>query len=126
MKRVKSAEFGLCESCIFGKQKRVSFLKIGKPPKPRKLELVHTYLWGPSPVQSIGGSRYYISFVDDPSRKVWVYFLKHKSDAFDAFMRLKAAVKNETGLKLKCLRLDNGGEYDGEFKRYCQTNGIRI
>ena len=33
-----------------------------------------------SPVASLGGSRYYITFIDDSSRKVWIYFLKNKSD----------------------------------------------
>ena len=60
----------------------VSFLKTGRTPKAGKLELVHIDLWGPSPLTSLGGSRYYITFIDDLSRKVWVYFLKNKSDVF--------------------------------------------
>ncbi|RVW22775.1 Retrovirus-related Pol polyprotein from transposon TNT 1-94 [Vitis vinifera] len=51
------------------KQKKVSFLKTGRTSKAEKLELVHTDLWGPSPVASLGGSRYYITFIDDSSRK---------------------------------------------------------
>lgn len=35
-------------------------------------------------------------------------------------------MENETGLKVKCLRSDNGGEYDSKFKAYCAANGIRI
>ena len=36
-------------------------------------------------------------------------------------------IETETGLKLKCLRSDNGGEYiDGGFKKYYVTNGIRM
>ena len=53
----KSIDFEMCESCILGKQKRVSFLKTGRTPKAEKLELVHTDLWGPSPVASLGGSK---------------------------------------------------------------------
>ena len=67
---LKSIDFDMRESCIFGKQKKVSFLKTGKTLKAEKLELVHTDLWGPSPVASLGGSRYYITFIDDSSRKV--------------------------------------------------------
>nr|CAN80650.1 hypothetical protein VITISV_022906 [Vitis vinifera] len=66
---LKSIDFDMCESCILGKQKKVSFLKTGRTPKAEKLELVHTDLWGPSPVASLGGSRYYITFIDDSSRK---------------------------------------------------------
>ena len=68
--KLKSINFDMCESCILGKQKKVSFLKSGWTPKVRELELVHTNLWGPSSVASLGGSRYYITFLDDSSRKV--------------------------------------------------------
>ena len=67
---LKSIDFDLCESCILGKQKNVSILKTGKTPKAEKLELVYIDLWGPSPVASLGGSRYYITFIDDSSRNV--------------------------------------------------------
>ncbi|KAL2225185.1 UNVERIFIED_CONTAM: Retrovirus-related Pol polyprotein from transposon TNT 1-94, partial [Sesamum indicum] len=112
---LKSVEVGHCEHCVFGKQKRVSFLTTGRTPRKEKLELVHTDLWGPAPVSSLGGSTYYMTFVDDSTRKVWVYFLKRKSDAFDTFRRWRALlVENETGLQVKCLRSDNGGEYNSE------------
>jgi transposase InsO family protein len=124
---LKNVDLDICESCVLGKQKKLSFLKVGRTLRPRKLELVHTDLWGPSPVASLGGSRYYVTFIDDFSRKVWVYFLKNKSDVFETFKKWKAMVETESGLKLKCLRSDNGGEYiDGGFKEYCAVNGIRM
>ncbi|KZV18236.1 hypothetical protein F511_28102 [Dorcoceras hygrometricum] len=123
---LKSVEHKMCESCIFGKQRKVSFSKGGREPKAAKLELVHTDVWGPSPVPSLGGSRYYVTFIDDSSRKVWVYFLKNKSDVYETFKRWKAMVENETNLKVKCLRSDNGGEYeDEEFKKYVHKTGSR-
>ena len=116
---LKSIDFDMCESCILGKRKKVSFLKTGRTPKVEKLELVRTDLWGSSPIASLGGSRYYITFIDDSSRKVWVYFLKNKFDVFETFKKWKAMVETETCLKVKCLRLDNGGEYiDGGFSEY--------
>ncbi|RVW49829.1 Retrovirus-related Pol polyprotein from transposon TNT 1-94 [Vitis vinifera] len=66
---LKSIDFDMCESCILRKQKKASFLKTGKTPKVEKLELVHIDLWGPSSVSSLGGSRYYIIFIDDSSKK---------------------------------------------------------
>ena len=78
------------------------------------MELVHTDLWGPSPVASLGGSRYYITLIDDSSRKAWVYFLKNKSNVFETFKKWKAMVETKTGLKVKCLRSDNGGKYINE------------
>ena len=124
---LKHVELGLCEDCIYGKQKRVSFSKVGRTPKKEKLELVHTDVWGPAPVTSLGGSLYYVTFIDDSTRKVWVYFLKNKSDVFVTFKRWKDEVENQTNLKLKCLKSDNGGEYDSqEFKAFCSKNGIRM
>ena len=105
----------------------MSFSKTGKTPKVEKLELVHTDLLGPSLVASLGGSRYYITFIDDSSRNVWVYFLKNKFDVFETFKKWKAMVETEIGLKVKCLRSDNGGEYiDGGFSEYCAAQGIRM
>ena len=76
-----------------------------------QLEMVHTDVWGPSLVSSLGGSSFYVTFIDDFSRKVWVYFLKHKSDVFATFKKWKTEVENQNSLKVKCLRFDNGGEY---------------
>ncbi|XP_073129368.1 uncharacterized mitochondrial protein AtMg00300-like [Henckelia pumila] len=53
---LKTVEHKLCESCVLGKQKKVSFSKGGREPKASKLELVHTDVWGPSSVTSLAGS----------------------------------------------------------------------
>ena len=63
-------DFDMYECCILGKQKNVSFLKTSRIPKAEKLELVHTNLWRPSLVASLGGSGYYIIFIDDSSKNI--------------------------------------------------------
>ena len=68
--RLKTVNFDMCESCVMGKQNKLSFLTDGKKLRATKLELVHTDLWGLSLLASLGGSRYYITFIDDCSRKV--------------------------------------------------------
>uniref|UniRef100_A0A2N9HFB8 CCHC-type domain-containing protein n=1 Tax=Fagus sylvatica TaxID=28930 RepID=A0A2N9HFB8_FAGSY len=55
-------------------------------------------------------------------RKDWVYFLKNKSDAFPTFKKWKAKVENQTGRKLKFLRIDNGTEYRDETARCLRLN----
>ena len=103
--KLKSINFDMCESYILGKQKMVSFLKTSKTPKAGRLELVHTDLCGPSLVAFLGGSMYYITFIDDSSRKVWVYFLKNKSDIFETFKKWKAVVEtNRFGSKISEIR----------------------
>ena len=63
--KLKDVDLGFCEDCIYGKHKRVRFLKVGPERKVEKLELVHTDVWGPSQVRSLGGSFYYVTFIDD-------------------------------------------------------------
>ena len=89
--------------------------------------MVYSDVWGPAPIRSLGGSRYYVIFIDDSTRKVWVYFFKNKSEMFATFKKWKTEVKNQTGLSVKSLRTDNGGEYDSqEFKEFCAGKGIRM
>uniref|UniRef100_A0A2N9J5P5 CCHC-type domain-containing protein n=1 Tax=Fagus sylvatica TaxID=28930 RepID=A0A2N9J5P5_FAGSY len=83
-------------------------------------------IWGPVRTPSKGGAQYFMSFIDDYSRKAWVYFLKNKSEAFAKFKIWKAEVENQTGRKIKCLRTDNGTEYrDGDFLKFCEEHGIK-
>uniref|UniRef100_A0A2N9GSR4 Integrase catalytic domain-containing protein n=1 Tax=Fagus sylvatica TaxID=28930 RepID=A0A2N9GSR4_FAGSY len=76
--------------------------------------------------ESLGGNRYFVTFIDDASRKVWVYVLKTKDQVFQLFKKFHAMVEREKGKSLKCLRTDNGGEYtSNEFENYCSEYGIR-
>ena len=86
-------------------KKKVSFVKTGKENKKEKLELVHTNVWGLAQASSLEGSHYYVTFIDDATRKVWVYFLRQKSDVFQTFKNQKCLVENETGKKLNVLDL---------------------
>ena len=75
---------------------------------------------------SLSGYAYYVSFLDDYSRKVWIYFLKGKDEVFSKFKEFKALVENHTEKKIKTLRLDNGGEFTSdEFKDLCRESGIK-
>ena len=122
---LKHVDLKFCENCVYGKQKKVGFLRVRKEKKREKLELMHTDEWGPSEVSSLDGFCYYVTFIDDETRKTWIYCIRNKSDVFDTFKKLKDLVENETGKRLKCLRSDNGSEYcSKEFGRYCSENGI--
>lgn len=90
------------------------------------MELIHTDLYGPNQTRSYIGDGYFIIFTDDYSRMMWVGFLrKKKSKAFETFKFYKEKVENEIGLKIKCLRLDRGGEFTShEFNTICEECGI--
>ena len=67
-----------------------------------------------------------MSFIDDYSRKVWVYFIRHKSETFAKFKLWKTEVENQIGRKIKCLRSDNGIEYTySRFTYLCKEHGIK-
>ena len=61
----KQVSLEFYENCVYGKQKRVRFLRVGKQKKNENLELVHTDVQGPDQVQSLGASHYYVTFIDD-------------------------------------------------------------
>ncbi|KAL8135853.1 hypothetical protein AgCh_010456 [Apium graveolens] len=115
----------LCEACVKGKQHRQSF-PVGKSWRARMpLEIIHTDIAGPFDIPSLGGNRYYLTFIDDFSRKIWVYIIKEKSEALDKFKEFKALAEKQIGLYLKILRSDRGGEYTSNlFRRFCRAHGI--
>ena len=82
MSDIKQIDLDFCEHCVYGKHKRVKFIKVKKENKSEMLEIMHTDVWGPSQVSYLGGSRYYVTFIDDATRKTWVYCIRQKSDVF--------------------------------------------
>jgi hypothetical protein len=70
-------EFDFCEHCIYGKQSRVRFPS-GATREIEILELVHSDVFGLVLVPSLGGSQYYVSFIDEFFKKIWIYFLRKK------------------------------------------------
>jgi hypothetical protein len=74
---------------------------------------------------SIGGSTYFLKCIDDFSRKTWIYFLKHKHDAFGCFQQFKSLVEKQSGYYIKVLRTDRGGKYVSRyFQNFCKVHGI--
>uniref|UniRef100_A0A1J3ITH4 Retrovirus-related Pol polyprotein from transposon TNT 1-94 n=1 Tax=Noccaea caerulescens TaxID=107243 RepID=A0A1J3ITH4_NOCCA len=119
-------ELGFCESCVLGKSHKQSFSK-AKHTTKGILEYVHSDLWGsPSTPESLGGAKYFISFIDDYSKKLWVYFLRTKDEAFNKFKEWKEAVESHTEKRIKCLRKDNGLEFCNTlFDDLCRRSGIK-
>ena len=71
---MKQVSLEFCENCVYGKHKRVRFIRVGKKKKSENLELVHTDVWVLAQVQYLGGSCYYVTFIDGATRKNWVYY----------------------------------------------------
>ena len=76
--------------------------------------------------KSLSGGEYFLTFIDDKTRYVWVYTLKTKDEVFQKFVEWKALVEKSTSKRLKVLRSDNAGEYlSSEFRDYLSREGIR-
>ena len=61
----------------------------------------------------MGGNKYFVTFIDDYSRKLWTYLIKKKSEVIEVFAKFKSMVKRQNGRKLKVLRTDGGEECYG-------------
>lgn len=119
------SKYQSCVPCVEGKQCRLPFPKTSQSRSDELLGLVHSDLCGPMPEQSFGGAKYFLTFIDDFSRKTFVYFLKSKVEVFEQFLLFKALVENQTGKKIKVFRSDNGTEYvNANFQKFLKENGI--
>jgi transposase InsO family protein len=71
------------------------------------------------------GSKYFITFVDEHTRMMWLYTIKLKSEALEVFKKFKVLTETESGKSIKTLRTDGGGEYTSKsFEEFCCNEGI--
>lgn len=75
------------------------------------LDRIHCDLWGPSPIVSNQGFKYYAILVDDFSRYSWLFPLKAKSDFFQVFVAFQKQVENQLNTMIKVFQSDGGGEF---------------
>lgn len=121
----ESDEIKNCIPCIEGKQKRETFPKHSTRRATQLLELIHTDVCGPMSEPTWSGARYLLTFTDDFSRKTFGYLLKTKDQVFEKFIEFKILVENQTNLKIKKVRSDNGKEYmSKKFEFFFRKNGI--
>ena len=116
-----------CTDCINGKQHQDRIPKKTTWRATKKFELIHADICGLiTPTSNSNNKRYILIFIDDYSRKAWVYFLVEKSEALNSFKCFKTMVEKETGLFVKCFRTDRGGEFNSnEFNDFCKQSGIK-
>ena len=107
---------GVCKGCAKGKNTKKTF-----PSSERKskgiLKIIHSDVCGPMSSSSLSGYVQYGSFIDDFSRKTWIYFMKNKDEVFSKFKEFKSFIENNTEKKINTFQSDNGGEFtSNEFK----------
>lgn len=97
-------------SCLAGKLTKQPF-GLSDTSSSHALALVHSDLWGPAPVISNNGYRFYLLLVDDYSGFTWLYPLYRKSEVLSCFKHFKSMVESALNSRIKCLKTDGGGEF---------------
>lgn len=127
MEIVGSTKRQFCEPCVYGKMKKTPRHKVMTPVK-NAFDSIHTDLFGGQGTlpRSIGGHHYCSTKTDQKTRFRWVDFLTHKDQALDSLKNYVAMIQTQYHTKPKCIRSDNGGEYDNQETRdWLASQGIR-
>jgi len=111
-----------CQACPLGKSSRLSLRPTGhKTTMP--LDLIFSDVWGPAPMFSFDGFRYFVIFVDAHTKHIWYYPFVAKSDVLSIFQCFQTLVKRQFSLKIKYVQTSWGGEYC-KLNKLFQTIGI--
>ncbi|GAX80554.1 hypothetical protein CEUSTIGMA_g7991.t1 [Chlamydomonas eustigma] len=117
----------VCSGCIAGKQQRnVAKSHPGSEPAiTEKLGLLHMDVCGPIEPTSMGGSRYIATFLDDYTKFSVVRLIKVKNQVPEEIKSVIAELERQTGLQVKAIRSDRGGEYINQtLQDYLKKKGI--
>ena len=100
----------ICEPCILAKHSREPFGDSDSK-STRSLQLVHMDVCGPLPVESLGGSRYFATYLDDFSKLSVVQPVASKAEVASITKEVLAQLERISGHKVGTVRTDRGGEY---------------
>jgi transposase InsO family protein len=115
-----------CENCKLNKFRRVSFKPCNRIRSKRPLELLYADVWGPCKIEGRKGERYFISIIDDYSRRVAVYPIREKSEVPEILKRHINRAERFIGYKVKAIRSDNGTEFvNKNLDSFCNQLGIK-
>jgi hypothetical protein len=116
----------VCDNCLTGKQRRLSFSSEAKYRVAHKLELVHGDLCGPMMPSTPSRNKYFILLVNDLSRYMWISLMGSKDQDLASFMAFKSRAKAKSKKKVGTLCTYHGGEFTKRtFVEHCMNEGIR-
>jgi hypothetical protein len=120
----KNSESFKCEVCQLSKQIHSSDPTISyKSSHP--FAIIHSDVWGPSPVKNITGTRWFVFFVDDHTRLTWLFLMKEKSKVSQIFQNFHSMIQTQFHTKIQILKTDNAKEYfNSELNTYCLNQDI--
>jgi len=107
--------------CLTGKQNKNSISKKSSWKASNKLQLIQANICGLIKPESNNNKRFILSFIDDFTRKTWIYLLHEKSEALAMLRNFKVCVEKETGAHIVSLRTSTGGKFtSNEFENICK------
>ncbi len=109
-----------CKTCMLNKITKSSFSSVKRTSK--LLDLIHSDLGDFHSTPSIGGKKYYVTFIDDYSRYCQVYLLSSKDETLEKFRVYKTRSELQCETLIKTLRSDRGDEYYDP--KFFQETGI--
>ena len=101
----------ICEICVKSKQSRFPFVSEDLKRASATLQVIHFDICVPFEVDSLGCMKYFITFVHEFTRMIWLYTIKLKSETVDIFRKFKVLVDKESEKSIKILRTYGVGEY---------------
>jgi hypothetical protein len=115
-----------CVSCQLAKQPALSFNNSDSF-SHASFDLIHSDIWGPSPTATVGGSKYFVIFVDDFSRYTWIYLMHNRSELAQIYRTFAQMISTQFSKTIKIFRTDNVMEYrDSQFLDFIHTQGTII
>jgi hypothetical protein len=111
----------VCSVCPLAKQRKLSF-PVSSSKSNSVFDIVHCDIWGPFSVESINGSRFFLTIVDDYSRYTWIYLLHSKSQTRQLLQSFFTLIQTQFQINIKVIRSDQGSEFI--MPDFYQSKGI--
>lgn len=113
-----------CEDCGVAKMKQTS---VSKAPVARSTVRGERLFIDISSIKhtSLGGSKFWLSVIDDATDMCWSFFLKKKSETSQIIRDFIIDLNKRHGITVKKIRCDNAGE-NNKLQKDCLHNGLGI
>ncbi|KAL2939698.1 Retrovirus-related Pol polyprotein from transposon TNT 1-94 [Bienertia sinuspersici] len=107
--KCKGIDKSSCDTCCFAKHHKLPF-PVSKSITDEKFSLLHIDLWGPYRTKTITGETYFLTILDDHTRVTWTHLVSNKGQVYQMIQKFIAYVENQSNVKVKMVRSDNGTE----------------